>query len=69
MGAIPSDANFVLLDLAAPMTSRVWEALARDGILVRAGTEFGLPGYARVTAGAEALMGDVARRLAALVAG
>jgi histidinol-phosphate/aromatic aminotransferase/cobyric acid decarboxylase-like protein len=45
----------------------VSDALAREGILVRAGTEFGLPGYARVTTGEEALMDDVSRRLAALV--
>jgi histidinol-phosphate aminotransferase len=67
VGAIPSHANFVLLDLAGADDAQVCEALARDGILVRAGTEFGLPGYARVTTGEAALMGDVARRLAALV--
>ena len=64
--AIPSDANFVLLDLAGDDDLRVADALARDGILVRAGTEFGLPGYVRVTTGEEALMEDVGSRLAAL---
>jgi histidinol-phosphate aminotransferase len=66
--AVPSDANFVLLDLAGDDDLRVADALARGGILVRAGTEFGLPGYVRVTTGDEALMDDVGRRLAALEA-
>jgi histidinol-phosphate aminotransferase len=64
--AIPSDANFVLLNLGADDMS-VSDALAREGILVRAGSEFGLPGYVRVTTGEEALMDDVAARLAALL--
>jgi histidinol-phosphate aminotransferase len=64
--AIPSDANFVLLELGGDDDARIAEALARQGILVRAGSEFGLPGYARVTTGEEALMDDVARRLAAV---
>jgi histidinol-phosphate aminotransferase len=64
--AIPSDANFVLLDLAGNDDARIADALARQGILIRAGSEFGLPGYARVTTGEEALMDDVAGRLAAL---
>ncbi len=66
---IPSDANFVLLELAGDDDLRVAEALARAGILVRAGTEFGLPGYVRVTTAEEALMADVAARLAALARG
>jgi histidinol-phosphate/aromatic aminotransferase/cobyric acid decarboxylase-like protein len=44
MRAIPSDANFVLLDLGGAGDVEVSEALARPGILVRAGSEFGLPG-------------------------
>jgi histidinol-phosphate aminotransferase len=64
--AIPSDANFVLVDLGADDMA-VSDALAREGILVRAGSEFGLPGYVRVTTGEEALMSDVAARLATLV--
>ncbi len=66
ISSVPSDANFVLLHLGADDTA-VSDALAREGILVRAGSEFGLPGYARVTTGEEELMDDVARRLAALV--
>jgi histidinol-phosphate aminotransferase len=64
--AIPSEANFVLLNLGADDVA-MSDALACEGILVRAGTEFGLPGYARVTTGEEALMDEVSRRLAALV--
>jgi histidinol-phosphate aminotransferase len=64
--AIASDANFVLLDLGGADDVAMSEALARQGILVRAGSEFGLPGYIRVTTGEEALMGDVAQRLALL---
>ena len=67
--AIPSDANFVLLDLAGDDDLRVADALAHEGILVRAGTEFGLPGYVRVTTGEEALMHDVGQRLVALTGG
>ena len=64
--SVASDANFVLLELAGEDDMRVADALAREGILVRAGTEFGLPGYVRVTTAGEALMADVADRLAAL---
>ena len=39
----------------------------RDGILVRAGSEFGLPGYIRVTTAAQDLMADVGARIAAAV--
>lgn len=64
--ALDSEANFVLLELGDD-DLRVAETLARDGLLVRAGTEFGLPGYARVTTGEEALMDHVAKRIAATV--
>ena len=66
--ALSSDANFVLLELGAD-DLRVSETLARDGILVRAGSEFGLPGYARVTTGEEQLMGQVGEQIAAAIAG
>jgi histidinol-phosphate aminotransferase len=65
--AVESDANFVLLELGADDVE-VSEALARDGILVRAGSEFGLPGYVRVTTGEEELMERVGAQLAATVA-
>lgn len=64
--ALESDANFVLLELGDD-DLRVADVLARDGVLVRAGTEFGLPGYARVTTGAEELMEAVGARIIAAV--
>jgi histidinol-phosphate aminotransferase len=64
--ALDSDANFVLLELGAD-DAAVSDALARDGILVRAGSEFGLPGYIRVTTAAEDLMAEVGARIAAAV--
>ncbi|MFZ1992547.1 MAG: histidinol-phosphate transaminase [Solirubrobacteraceae bacterium] len=66
--ALDSDANFVLLKLGDD-DLRVSDTLARDGILVRAGSEFGLPGYVRVTTGEEELMDRVGAQLAAIVAG
>ncbi|MGI8716072.1 MAG: pyridoxal phosphate-dependent aminotransferase [Solirubrobacteraceae bacterium] len=62
--ALPSDANFVLLDLGDDDLSAA-EALAHDGVLVRPGTEFGLPGYVRVTTGEVELMDLVAVKLTA----
>ena len=59
---LDSDANFVLIELGAD-DQEVGETLARDGLLLRPGSEFGLPGFARVTLGPEALMETVARRL------
>lgn len=64
--ALDSDANFVLLNLGVD-DLRVSDTLARDGILVRAGSEFGLPGYVRVTTGDEPLMQAVGEQLAAAV--
>jgi histidinol-phosphate aminotransferase len=61
--ALPSDANFVLVDLGAD-DLKVTDTLARDGILVRAGSEFGLPGYVRVTTAEDELMHDVGSRIA-----
>jgi histidinol-phosphate aminotransferase len=66
--ALPGDANFVLLDLAGADDAIVSDVLARDGILVRAGGEFGLPGYVRVTTAEEELMERVGTQLAAVVA-
>jgi histidinol-phosphate aminotransferase len=59
---LPSDAPFVLLDLDAD-DLRVADALAHDGLLLRAGSEFGLPGYVRVTTASEELMETVSQRL------
>ena len=66
--AVDSDANFVLLNLGVD-DLRVSDTLARDGILVRAGSEFGLAGYVRVTTGEEQLMDQVGQQLAAAITG
>ena len=62
-----SEANFVLIDVHGDDV-RVADALAREGILVRAGTELGLPGHIRVTTADEELMDVVGARIAELVA-
>jgi histidinol-phosphate aminotransferase len=64
--ALPSDANFVLLELGDD-DLRVGDALARKGMLVRPGSEFGLAGFARVTTGEEPLMESVGACIAAIV--
>jgi histidinol-phosphate aminotransferase len=51
----PSHSNFVLVELGTD-DPPVCEALKRRGILVRGGTEFGLPGIVRVTVAPEAVM-------------
>jgi histidinol-phosphate aminotransferase len=61
---VPSSANFVLLRIPGD-DLEVAEVLAREGLLVRAGTEFGLPGYLRVTLAQEELMDRVAAALVA----
>jgi histidinol-phosphate aminotransferase len=63
---VPSAANFVLIDLGtdeAPVT----EALARDGLLIRPGSELGLPGFVRVTTAEGELMDLVAEKLLSAV--
>ena len=59
---LPSDANFLLAGLDANDIT-VTEALARRGLLVRPGSEFGLPGYVRITIGPAALMQRAADEL------
>jgi histidinol-phosphate aminotransferase len=66
--AIDSDANFVLLELDGHDDLAVADDLARDGLLVRPGTEFGLPGFIRVTTADEAVMDLVAGKLAMMSA-
>jgi len=58
-----SHASFVLVQVGGDDVP-VCEALARDGFLLRAGSEFGLPGYVRVTIGDELLMERVGAALA-----
>lgn len=59
---LPSDANFLLTSLGAD-DHVVTEGLARRGLLIRAGSEFGLPGYARITVGPAELMARAAEEL------
>ena len=53
-----SHASFVLVEVGGDDVA-VCEALARQGWLLRAGSEFGLPGYVRVTIADEAMMDEV----------
>jgi histidinol-phosphate aminotransferase len=64
-GAAPvaSQANFLLVDVGVDDVA-LTEALARRGFLVRAGSEFGLPGHVRITTGPVPLMERVAEEVA-----
>lgn len=59
---LTSDANFLLTWLGADDRA-VAEGLARRGLLIRPGSEFGLPGYARITIGPAELMERAADEL------
>jgi histidinol-phosphate aminotransferase len=52
---VPSQANFLLVDVGVDDVA-LTDGLARRGFLVRAGSEFGLPGYVRITTGPLPLM-------------
>jgi histidinol-phosphate aminotransferase len=60
---VPSEANFVLVDTGVDDVALA-ERLARGGILIRPGSEYGLSGYVRVTTGPVPLMERVAAELA-----
>ncbi|MGI8713150.1 MAG: pyridoxal phosphate-dependent aminotransferase [Solirubrobacteraceae bacterium] len=60
--ALPSDGNFVLARLGADDRA-VAQGLASRGLLIRPGSEFGLPGYARITVGPAELMERAADEL------
>jgi histidinol-phosphate aminotransferase len=60
---VPSQANFLLADVGVDDVA-LTEALARRGFLVRAGSEFGLVGFVRITTGPIPLMERVAAELA-----
>ena len=62
----PSQTNFVLVELGVDDVA-VCGDLMRRGILVRGGTEFGLPGLVRVTVAPEAVMLRTAAAIAASV--
>ncbi len=59
----PSQANFLLVDVGVDDVA-LTEGLVRRGFLVRAGSEFGLDGFVRITTGPIPLMERVARELA-----
>lgn len=60
---VPSEANFVLVRVGVDDVA-LTDALARRGLLVRAGSEFGLPGFIRITTGPVPLMERVGAELA-----
>jgi histidinol-phosphate aminotransferase len=62
---LPSDSNFVLVPLGREDDLTVCDQVARAGLLVRPGTEFGLPGHARITVAPAPLMERVADELLA----
>jgi histidinol-phosphate aminotransferase len=66
IATLQSDANFVLLEVGVD-DEAVCAALAREGLLLRPGSELGLPGYVRVTTGEERLMERVGTRIAEVV--
>jgi histidinol-phosphate aminotransferase len=66
LATYPSQSNFVLVDLGIDDVA-VCEALKHRGILVRGGTEFGLPGIVRVTIAPEPVMRRAAAEIARVV--
>jgi histidinol-phosphate aminotransferase len=65
---LPSVANFVLAAVGAD-DAALEDGLAARGFAVRAGSDFGLPGYVRITVGPAPLMRRVACELAEVRAG
>ena len=66
--AFPSQANFLLVRVGVDDVA-LTDGLARRGLLVRAGSEFGLAGCVRITTGPVGLMERVAAELAKVRAG
>jgi histidinol-phosphate aminotransferase len=64
---LPSDANFLLVEHGAD-DAALADGLLRRGVLVRPGSQLGLPGFARITVGPEPLMDRVAEALPAVLA-
>ena len=63
----PSHTNFGLVELGTD-DGPVCAELIRRGLLIRPGTEFGLPGFARVTLAPAPVMRRTAAAIAAVVA-
>jgi histidinol-phosphate aminotransferase len=59
----PSEANFVLADVGVDDVS-LCDRLLRSGLLIRAGSEFGLQGLVRITVGPPPFMQRVAEEIA-----
>jgi histidinol-phosphate/aromatic aminotransferase/cobyric acid decarboxylase-like protein len=59
---LPSQANFLLVRMGADDVA-LTDLLLRRGFLIRAGSEFGLRGYGRITVGPPELMERVAAEL------
>jgi histidinol-phosphate aminotransferase len=59
---LPSVANFVLARVGVD-DALLADGLAREGILIRPGTDLGLPGYVRITVAPEPVMRRVTTRL------
>jgi histidinol-phosphate aminotransferase len=64
----PSEANFLLVSVGTDDVALA-EALVRQGILIRPGRDFGMPGYIRVTVGPVPLMERVADEVARALRG
>ena len=64
---LPSDANFLLVEHGAD-DDALADGLLRRGVLVRPGSELGLPGWARITVGPRPLMDRVLDALPAVLA-
>lgn len=48
---VPTEANFILIDISPRASQDVFDALLRKGIIVRAGAGLGYPNHIRVTIG------------------
>jgi histidinol-phosphate aminotransferase len=66
--ALPSEANLLLVHHGVE-DAALMDGLLSRGILVRPGSELGLPGWARITVGPAPLMDRVAEALSAVRAG
>jgi histidinol-phosphate aminotransferase len=65
--AFGSQGNFTLVELGRPDDREVCERVLARGVLIRAGSSFGLPGYARITTAPVPKMREAARVLAEVV--
>ena len=65
--ALPSQGNFTLVELGVE-DGPVCAAVLARGVLIRPGSSFGMPGYARITTAPAATMREAARVLAEVLA-